>query len=246
MFPNTNELKPYLDACRAAVFNLDGTLVDGRVAEGVGKRFLATEGRAKHYHHVAWGLVNYPIVLAITSMRNETDGLRHFVDVIGKTGCMTNSLFFELARDYIDRHVYPGARELVEYLAQAGKPCFISTIGADASAEAARSSFDNNFMPSYVANSLRARGRYKSVITGIDTPVKTSDDKLTHTERLLNQHGLSLGDCAVFEDSATGLEMMSRAKLGLAAPDATQEVLKSPHTDFHIQDYARFLEELRA
>ncbi len=233
---NAYEFRNTLKGCKAAVYDLDNTLVDGRVADGMGKKFLSSELCRLHLNHVWLGARNYSTVKRIAEEQGEAKGLEYFFGVIGQTGCANRDLMKRFARDYIQKHGLHGSVEFAAYIKSLGIKQFISTIGCDMAAQASCELYGLN---DYTANPVFCQN---SVVKSCEPFIKTGEDKLYHTRKMLERRGLSLRDSLVVGNDELDHELMKASKLSAASPLANEETREI--ADIWIENYAAFLEEL--
>ncbi|GEM_PF-6344253 len=241
------EFKRELYKCEGAVYNLDKTLVDGRVAEGVGKQFLISELFQGHLGHIWLGAKNYGEVNRLAKEQGHTAGLKHFIGVIASTGCATYDMFFRYARKYISEKQLPGSSDFISYVGDSGGlyKQLITTLGADLSARAARHCFDG-WIKDSIGNPLTYDGipgeNPDELITGINILMSNGEERLELTEKMLKKYGLSAGQCFVVGNDASDHELMRAARMSAASPLADNETKELAH--IWIPDYRTFLEEL--
>lgn len=233
---NVYEFGSALKECKSAVYDLDNTLVEGRVAQGMGKRFLASELGRFHLRHVWLGITNYGKVKRIAEGSGEAYGLEYLFDVIGRTGCANKAMMEEFARDYIQKHGLPGSKEFADYLREFVVNQFVSTASCDIAAIAA---CDLYGLGDYTANPVIYSG---SVVKSCEPMIRTEVDKLYYTERMLERHGLSLSGSLVVGNDRLDHKLMEFAGVKAASPLADEETRRI--ADFWIEDYAELMEEL--
>lgn len=245
------QFKERLYQCEAAVYDLDGTLVSGRIAEGMGRRFLRREFRnifmdpAKFYRHaynVALGASNYRKVQRTANKIGEAEGLELFLNVLARAKCADWESAYAFVREYVESHEIPGARDFVRYLKAlrgSGFLSLVTTIGTNIGANVAREYF--GFDDAARSNEVLCRG---GVISGVRTNVRNSAQKRDAVKERLRKHGLSIGGCLAIGNDRYDRETMEAAQLSAASPIATEETRQI--ADIWIRDYGEFLEELKA
>lgn len=224
------------------VADLDGTLVDGRVAQGMGKYFLFDELKRLHLPHVLLGLANYRKVKE-AARRGEAEGLEYFGNVIGRTGCAKPRLFDGYAHRYIESHSLPGAKDVMLFFGQEMET-FISTMGSDIAAQAAREFYG---CTDFVANPVQYRdGRAGTSIRGVTLRIRDGTDKLEATEEMLRRHELTISDGIVLGNDRYDHESLMASRLAMASPlaDEATRALVMKLNGAIVLDYDALLEEL--
>jgi len=235
------EFKEALQECEAAVLDLDKCLVDGRVAQGIGKQFLFREFKRGHLHHVYRGLANYKKVLQITEEQGEAAGLEYFANILFSTGCAYSPLIYAFAHRYIEKHRIPGAKEFVRQIKKIVPLTIISTIGFDIAAYVASNYFQTNGTNGYVANRIVWDADYWA--KSLEMKIRDGKDKLDATMEKLHSRGSSGDNIFVLGNDELDHELMQASKLSVASPLADEETKRI--ADIWIPDYRLFLEELK-
>ncbi|MFH0949267.1 MAG: HAD hydrolase family protein [Candidatus Aenigmatarchaeota archaeon] len=240
------EFKQQLYDCDCTVYDLDNTLVEGRVADGVGKSFLKSELFRGHIHHVILGAKNYKKVLEIAEKDGEVAGLEYFMNLIAKTGCATYQMFYQNAREYIEKKNIPDVRAFMHCIAHKQLKtdgAFISTLGADVSAEAAKYYFPH--VSGWIGNPLTYKQTGSdTLITGIKPVMRNGEEKLQRTEEMLQNHGLSISKCFTIGNDENDHAIMKAARLSAASPLADEPT--KDIANIYIPSYSYFLEKLKA
>lgn len=239
---NTYEFREALKECRLAIFDLDGTLVSGRTADGIGKRFLKRELKEKHYSNVIKGAINYPLVLAVTSLRGEAAGLQYFAKVLFGTGCADMGSIKQYAKEYIEKHEIPGARDFIDKVHKTGLPkaSVISTTGFDEAAVQALFYFNAcNAVGNEIVYDKPNLISDDNIAVSLQMDIRTGHDKSVHT---LGKPSILVRKYIMVGDSESDHELMRNATLAAASPLADKKTREL--ADIWIPDYRDFLEEM--
>ena len=230
-----------LDKYSNVVADLDGTLVDGRIAQGQGKYFLKDELKRGHIHHVVLGLTNYSNVKKAAEA-GEAEGLEYFFRVVAKTGCAREDKFYQYAKRYIEKHSLPHAKELIEFLTE-DMPIFISTVGSKIAARAASEYYGG---AGCVGNPL-ARSADRS-IAGIRIEIRDGKDKLEATREMMKKLDFDISEGIAIGNDRYDHELMKASALAMASPLADEETVELVRglRGIVVEDYLSLLEELRA
>lgn len=233
-----------LDRYSHLVADLDGSLIRGKVASGMGRYFLVDEAKRLHLPHVWSGWRNYKRVKESARMYGEAAGLEHFLDIVGRTGCATRDAFFEYAQRYIEEHSLQGAEEFMDYFAEL-MPTFISTVGSQIAADAAAEYYGCN---DCIGNPVVYNGSRDGVIKGIDIRIRDGRDKLEAVEGMLRNHGLLISTGIAIGNDSYDHEILKASALAMAGPLADWETkeLVSELNGLIILDYVLFLKNLGA
>ena len=247
------QFKRELYQCKGTVYDLDGTLVRGRVAEGVGKRFLKreltrifTDWHNKGYHarNVKLGATNYSRVNRAAKEKGDPEGLRLFLEILGQARCADQESAYGFAHDYVQERALPGAHDFVRFIKygmrtrRESHPSLVSTLGSDIAVEVAMRYFglDNGIAAVRVAYN-------DGFISGGEVEARNGEEMAHKTEKVLQRYGLSLNACLVVGNDINDHPMMSAARLTAASPLADEVTKAAAH--IWIRDYETFLEELR-
>ena len=244
-YVTSQQFGPYLQECDGIVADLDGTLVKGRVAEGMGKKFLKSELRRLHLRHAWSGLRNYKKVLKTgrggepyKGRSGQAAGLELFTDIMAGTGCATRGMMKAYARERIKESVLPGAREFIWHLKGTGKPVVCVTAGCSSAAEEAKEFFG---FDSAWGNPMRYSE--EGMLLGCDI-VFDERTKLSETEdRLHRFYGLSINRCLVIGNDDLDVPLMLMSRLSASGPLATPQA--RDRAEVRIDDYVTFLRDIR-
>ena len=239
--------KEALKECRAAIYDLDGTLIGGNVSVGIGKRYLLREAQnafagrqfKEHAKNACKGIANYWKVKRIAKKDGSAEGLRCFTNILAETGAGDIESAKQFAKEYIEKHELLGARKFVIYLKYSyGIPAVISTIAWDIAAERAVECFGCD-------HSISNRVMHDNgIITGF---IPVMNDGMAKHERtcaiLENLYGFGIDECLVVGNDGLDHEMMRTARISAASPLADEET--KALADVWIKDYGAFAEELK-
>ena len=235
-------LREAIGDSRAIVTCLDGALVDGRTAGGIGKRYLKQAMKDGHYLDVAWGAANYPVVLAKASLAGEAAGLSHFFWALGKTGHADIEAGRGFAREYIEKHQIPGARDFFQRIkSRYSIPVICASIGCDLAVDAAEEFFGFD-------HTLSNPVRYDEhgIITGVDIVID-DEDKFEKVDEFLERVGpFRIGECFAIGNDALDGDLMALSRACAASPLATRDIreLADKNHGFVIEDYREALSAL--
>ncbi len=231
-----------LAECKAAVVDVDKTLVAGRTAQGMGVRLLERELYSGHLKNFLHGLRNFPVVFRMGKTGGESAAMEYFFTVLGETGCADKKSAYRFAEQYIADHELPGASEFVDYLHDKGLYVVCSSLGSSIAIDAAQTFFG------FDACSDGNEATYEDgIITGCrittsDRPIGRQRSKKQAVEKVLAEHDLTLADCVVVGDNGTDREMMENARYSIASPLADIETIKA--ADIWVSDYVTLLKSL--
>lgn len=231
-----------LYGCKACVYDLDKTLVRGRVAKGIGLQFLKKELKRRHLENVWVGIRNYKKILDIAREQGEAEGLLYLSNILGQTRSADEKSMLEFSQRYIEKHSLPGAKKLISHLNK-NMPSFISTIGYDISAKIAKEYFgcyDSIGNPVIYYD----HGNKNPILKSCEIKMRTGEDKLEQTEMMLSKYGLSIADCFAIGNDPLDHGIMRGAKLSAASPLADEETKRI--ANYWIDDYSSFLKELKS
>ncbi|HLE07471.1 MAG TPA: HAD family hydrolase [archaeon] len=227
----------------SAIFDLDNCLVEGRVAEGIGARFLKRQLKRGRIDHVVKGILGQRRVREILESggrKAEVCGMEEFMWTLCRTGIATRERLFDYAYQRVEKHALPGAKEFIQRLNNFGIETYILTLGLDVSAKAAGKYFgvkEENCYGNPVV--------YKEdgVAKGCDSTMWTGADKL----KLAREKGLlnDRNSIAVGNDyldwplmSATG------ATYSMSSPTADSKTRGL--ATFPITDYKKLAFEIKS
>ncbi len=237
------DFKKALQNCDIAVYDLDKTLVDGRVAQGIGKRFIMKELKRWHLHHVYSGLSNYNEVLRITSEKGEAAGIEYFANVLFGTGCADIGSIKRYSKEYIEKHELPSAREFITRVYELGpKTGIISSICFNDTVEAAVFYFN---MDGGVGNEVvydNSTKPHRIVAKSLKMNIRNGKDKLEMTMEHLGLKASGMKSLFTVGNDPLDHELMKASGLSAASPLADEETKEL--ADIWIPDYRSFVEEL--
>ncbi len=221
-------------------------LVEGRTATDMSKSFLWYEVTKLYLPHVLHGTANYRKVLEIAEKEVEAEGLRYLFKIAGRTGRARHNQFVEYADRYIKKHSLPDAKKFMLYFRER-MPTFISTTGSMIVADALAAYYDCREATGNDVHCCDDKVDDPFVI-GVGTAIRNGKDKLEATEEMLKTHKLSIAESAVLGNDALDHESMRAARFAIAGPladDATIELATRKLKGIHINNYRKFLEELK-
>jgi len=210
-----------------AVFDLDNTLVKGRVASYVGKSYFFHQlyrFRLDHLYKGVKGMRRVNEILKAGGEDAEARGLEAFIGALGETGIATWDTIYEYSKSAVERHALPGAKEFVGRCKDNGFQTYIATIGLIISAQAARNYFG---VDGARGNPLIAEN---GIIKGVNLAMKTGEDRLREVKTIVNPD-----QALVVGDSRLDWPLMDAAGFSVAAPLADEETKK--RADIAITDF---------
>lgn len=244
---NAKEFVNALPECEGAVLDLDKSLVDDRVAGGIGGRFLKREAVRLHLGNAIYGIMNYGKVLK-KAEESETEGLRYFFEVLGDRRFADKKSAYRFAGEFIKKHELPGAKDFVDFLNDAGIETFISTAGCDIAAEAAadyfgcRKGIGNKVV--YYEPKNKAE-QENPIIRGCEITINHGKTKLDKTSEMLEEYGIDLTDCIVLGNDLLDYHTMYIGAISVASPLADFQGRRFPNEHVQIQDYGTFTEAMK-
>ncbi|MBS3050610.1 MAG: HAD family hydrolase [Candidatus Aenigmarchaeota archaeon] len=228
-----------LFGCKAALLDVDGTLVDGSVSEGIGKGYLTREWERGNYRNAARGLLGALKTVFYTKlMGDEQRAYEEFAAALNRVGCVDSESASRFAEAYVKKHGLPYASDFVKFLNGVGMTTIAYTGGIDVSARAASERF----------GTIAHLGNYSVFGSEIapnvwsHVPGRKPNKRLTAEKFLDKRFGLKLNDCLVVGDAETDPGVMAGAKLSLAAPLAKPDVRAA--ADFWALSYEALLKAL--
>jgi phosphoserine phosphatase len=257
MYSANNEQKGIKDIydCRCAVFDIERTLLDTSVSEGVGKRAIEKElryaldvsgknksfsERLMHVYNVLYGMLNYLEVKRLLNTKGEIVAMQHFFNVLGKVRCVKREEAYEYAQKHVRKHALPDAREFVTFMKDLTQDrVLLTTLGSDLTSSAAGEYFG---VPAVSWNNIVYEN---DRIVGCDINVDDADKRLASTNReIVDRWGVGIDKCLVVGDEMSDVSSMRAAKLSAASPLAIDAVKKV--ATFSIEDYKGFVNAIAA
>lgn len=224
--------------CKAALIDVDGTLVEGSVSEGIGKGYLLQEWQRGNYASAAAGFLGAVKTIYFTKvMSDEQRGYDAFAAALSNAGCVGEESAYRFAEEFVKKHGLPSAADFVKFLNVAGLQTIAYTGGLDVSAKAASRHFGTRMaLSNYRIEENRI---IPSRYVWPQRPLKR-----VAAENFLDiELNLGLDECLVVGDAETDPPVMSGAMLSLAAPLAKQAV--KDVSDYWAQSFGLFLREIR-
>ncbi len=200
---------------RYAVFDLDNSLIEGRVASYIGKSYFLRQLYKLRLDHVykGWkGARRVREILIAGGEEAETRGLEAFMGVLGETGIATFYDMYDYARRAVEEHALPGAKDFVGKCKSNGLVTQIVTLGLHVSAQAAV-----DYFGAYGGrgNPLIQEGE---TVRGIRLAMKTGEDRLREVRTIVN-----LEQTLVVGNDKLDWPLMEAADFSIAAPLADKE-----------------------
>jgi phosphoserine phosphatase len=210
-----HRLRDDLNESRALITCLDGALVDGRTAGGIGKRYLKRAWENKWYGDAWLGAKNFPLVKLIAYSKGEAAGLKYFMDVLAKTGRADKEAGAKFAREYIEKHKIPGAWEFLDYMKKRFDLYILcASIGCDLGVDAADEIFG---FDGKINNPVRYSG--EEIITGISIDVDEKNKYQKVTDHLDGVE-IPMERCVTIGNDTLDWGLMKSSKLAAASPEA--------------------------
>ncbi|MBI4015502.1 MAG: haloacid dehalogenase-like hydrolase [Candidatus Aenigmarchaeota archaeon] len=210
-----------------AVFDLDNTLVEGRVASYIGKSYFFRELFGLRIGHLykGWkGMKSVKEILKEGGEDAEARGMEAFMGVLGETRIATWDSIYDYAKKAVEKHELPGAKEFVGKCKNNGLQTYIATLGLLISAQAARDYFGADAAR---GNSLIAEN---GIIRGVKLTMKTGEDRLREVRTIAN-----VNEALVVGNDRLDWPLMDAAGFSVAAPLADEETKK--RADITITDF---------
>jgi hydroxymethylpyrimidine pyrophosphatase-like HAD family hydrolase len=151
----------------------------------------------------------------------EADEIRQFYQILVKNGLGTREEMAAYAHKYMLEHAIGPVAEVVTTSRNMFK--LIATQEGSTAAYTAKYIFD---FDDFVSNEDLFDREGKLV--GIDITIHTGKDRLEKVQRALARKEIVLRNCTAIGDGLADIPVLMEAKVKLASPDATKEVLAIP------------------
>lgn len=209
----------------ALIADLDNTLCEGRVAQGIGKSYLVREllrGNFDTFSEGWKGAKRVRAVVKAAGVNGEAEGLREFYAVLTSLGVGEKHEMYRFARKYVGDYAIREVQAFMKDVAN-GTPKILSTVGGSTAAIAAGTYFG-------IAHTVSNKDLFSpdGRLSGVKLLIRNGEEKLSATEELLEQMNIRLSRCVVIGDSAVDIPLLKAAGLGYASPFATEEVRNVP------------------
>lgn len=217
-----------ISATKGLVLDLDNTLIDGRIAEGLGHGYIFDELRHLHFSNFVGGVRGARRIKSMLrkdpdNLDKEVEGLRMLYGYLVSRGVGTVTGMSRYAKKYVQSHLLVGSYVISR---DAILPKFLATLGGSTGALSAMFALGELSMhfEDRVANIdlFDKKGR----LEGIQLLMRSGEDKLESAERMLFRHGLKIKDCAAVGDNDGDVPMLMSAALPIASPLASEKVRK--------------------
>lgn len=209
-----------LKECELAVFDIDGCIVDGRIASSV-LPIIKEERKNKNWKNYFRGILGgASVVLGInlrSGLKAENKGLKKAVEVLGEAGIEKERIESKVGK-YYEEHRIEGFEELKGALEEEDIGLYLTSCSADLFVEP-------------LAKKLEAVGYtcHETIYDG-DTPIgvklrmKDSTRKYVETFNDLRKMGFDLRDCAFYGNHRSDLDLLEGSNVSIASPLAKPEV----------------------
>lgn len=228
------DLSDVFDEAVAIVCDLDKTLVDKNITEGIGKKILLNQLLTLRFDNLVYGIKKYIEIKSDENNGDELNGLRKFFEVLGGRNIVTKEKYKKYARKVVEKSELDGAKDVLKKLKHFyDLDIFIVTTSDELSANEAVSYFDAT---DYVANPIIYDGE---IVKGIDLKMYDKNTKLEYGKKLLENYGIKLKECITIGDSKRDHAIMKNSGFSFASPLANEETRKI--ADWWIKNYKDFL-----
>lgn len=207
----------------ALVVDGDNTLWRGRVAEGIGKAYMLRELKRGHLGTVYRGYKGskevHEIVERFGGSVGEIQGQKKFYEILMENRLGTADELELIVRNYIVGHEVTSVSGMLARSLSERSPSFLATASGSTATEYAYGYFR---MTGRVSNEEIFDG--KGRLVGFRFRIGSGEEKLYHTEKMLDAHGLRMNECDMVGDSEIDIPLLKSAKRAIASPYATDEV----------------------
>ncbi len=207
----------------AVVTDGDNTLWKGRVGTAIGREYLAMAMREKNVPAFVNGALNAAQVLLMAKFlgpEGVSKGQKRFYDTLIANGIGRKEEMHTFAGRHIRDNIIEKVESIVRYYTMADMPVFLSTMAGSTAAEYAAGSFG---LSGSVSNIERFDNDGRLVEFSI--AMSNGEEKLASTEKALDKYNIRLSECMVIGDSIADIPMLMSAKIAIASPLASEEVL---------------------
>ncbi len=221
-----NECMKYMAKTKAAIFDLDDTLIRGNALENIGKACLKKELVNGDLKNFLRGIENFIIIK--NKLRNERtddnalyDSLHIFYDSLIKAGITEKEMSFA-AKSYIEKNIIKNTVMLARNF---DKVKMISTMSGSTVSKVAMGLA--NFQ-AFISNEDIFDNDGK--LTAAAIMMKNGEEKAEMTSIVMWQHRIFIKDCTVVVNGYNDLPLLFEAKkngLVIASPYAVEEVKKN-------------------
>ena len=221
-----NECMRHMAKTKAAIFDLDDTLIKGNASENIGKACLKKELVKGNLKNFLRGIKNFIIVK--NKLRNEKtddnalyDSLRIFYNTLIETG-ITEKEMRSTAKSYMEKNIIKNTAMLARNF---DKFKMISTMSGSTVAKVATELA--NFQ-AFISNEEIFDKDGKLVAAAII--MKNGEQKAEATSIAMWQHGIRIKNCTVIVNGYNDIPLLFEAKkngLVIASPYAVEEVKKN-------------------
>ena len=221
-----NECIRHMAKTKAAIFDLDDTLIKGNASESIGKACLKKELVKGNLKNFLRGIENFIIVK--NKLRNERrddnalyDSLRIFYDALIEAE-ITEKEMRSSAKSYMEKNIIKNTAMLARNF---DKLKMISTMSGSTVVKAAAELV--NFQTFISNEDIFDKGGKLIAATII---MKNGEQKVEATSVAMWQHGIRIKNCTVIVNGYNDIPLLFEAKkngLVIASPYAVEEVKKN-------------------
>ena len=207
----------------AVVTDGDNTLWKGAVSTAIGKEYLAKAFREYDVPAFVSGAARAAQVLLMAKFMGHegpSAGQKRFYNTLIANGIGRKNELCAFAGQHIRNNTIEKVENIVRYYSVGSIPVFLSTMAGTTAAEYATESFR---LAGSVSNTemFDSSGR----LVEFSVTMYNGEEKLANTESMVNKYNVMLRDCMVIGDSANDIPLLKSAKIALASPFASDEVL---------------------
>ncbi len=208
----------------AVVVDGDRTLWKGNATEALGKAYLVKAFRELNLYKTVNYAFGMGCVSFIVNARKDSDGIpegqRKFYEVLIENGMGTRDEMSDIVGRHIRNNIVEKVGKIVDYYVTGDIPVLLSTMAGSTIADYAK----YNFGLTETASNTEIFDNSGKLV-GFDAKITCGESKLALTEEALDRRGLKLWKCMVIGDSIHDIPMLQSAKIAMASPFASEEVL---------------------
>ncbi len=207
----------------AVVTDGDGTLWKGAVSAAIGKEYLSKALRDRDVVTFVSGVLGAAQVVFMSEFRGpagSVNGQKKFYDTLIANGIGMRNEMRTFASQHIRKNTIEKVESIIRYHTLWNIPTFLSTMAGSTAAE-------------YAVESLSLAGAVSNVdmfddigkLVGFSVTMHNGEEKLAKTESMLDKYNIRLNNCMAIGDSANDIPLLMSAKIAVASPFASDEVL---------------------
>jgi phosphoserine phosphatase len=212
------------------ITDLDYTLTDKKMAEGIGKYLLMEQLyklRFDKFVRGYRGARRIKNILNNGSKNPEIEGLEEFVRVLSDVRVADRKNVYKYAMMTLEKSALPGVANLVKQCKNQGMKTMVVTAGMDTAAEAAAEYFGiDRSVGNRVLYGVRSKNGWTidghGELLDVDISISNGKDKL----KAMNVMNIPVEESIVVGNDKLDWELMDAAKLSLASPLADEETCK--------------------